>query len=184
MQGSIEAIVGCMFSGKSEELIRRLKRLSYTKKSIIVFKPSIDKRWNRKNELVSRSGTAYAAYPVLTPIEMREKGEQYDVVGIDEAHFFVQSFITVIEDLRDAGKQVIVAGLDMDFRGEPFEHIARVLALADSVIKLDAVCIECGGRATLTQRLIDGKPAPRNAERIQVGDDEYQARCRTCHKVV
>ncbi len=172
-----------MFSGKSEELIRRLKRLSYTKKSIIVFKPVIDKRWNRRNELVSRSGTAFAAYPVLTPIEMREKGSAYDIVAIDEAHFFVQSFITVIEDLRDAGKQVLIAGLDLDFRREPFEHMARVLALADSVVKLDAVCVLCGCRATLTQRLINGQPAPRNAERIMVGDEEYQARCRACHVV-
>lgn len=183
MDGSIEVIVGCMFSGKSEELIRRVKRLSYTKKSIIVFKPAIDKRWNRRNELVSRSGTAFAAYPVLTPLEMREKGDACDVIAVDEAHFFVQSFITVIEDLRDAGKQVIIAGLDMDFRREPFEHMARVLAIADSVLKLDAVCIHCGGRATLTQRLIDGKPAPYNTQRIQIGDDEYQARCRKCHVV-
>lgn len=181
--GSIEIIVGCMFSGKSEELIRRLKRLSYTKKSIVVFKPAIDKRWNRRNELVSRSGTAFSAYPVLTPMEMREKGDAYDIIAIDEAHFFVQSFITVVEDLRDAGKQVLIAGLDLDFRREPFEHMARMLALADSVVKLDAVCVECGGRATLTQRLINGQSAPRNAERIMVGDEEYQARCRACHVV-
>lgn len=183
MAGSLEVIVGCMFSGKSEELIRRLKRLSFTKKNSIVFKPSIDKRWNKRNELVSRSGAAFAAYPVLTPLEMLGKSEGYDVVGIDEAHFFDRSFLTVISDLRNQGKQIIVAGLDMDFRREPFEHIAILLAVADHVIKLDAVCAQCGGRATLTQRLIDGKPASYKSERLVVGDEEYQARCRECHVV-
>lgn len=181
--GSIEAIVGCMFSGKSEELIRRLKRLSYTKKKIIVFKPAIDKRWNRGNELVSRSGAAFTAYPVLTPLEMLEKSKDNDIVGIDEAHFFDSSFLSVICELRENGARVIISGLDMDFRAEPFEHMAHILAIADTVVKLDAVCMVCGGCATLTQRLINGAPAPRNAERFLVGDDEYQARCRGCHEI-
>lgn len=181
--GSIEAIVGCMFSGKSEELIRRLKRLSYTKKKIIVFKPAIDKRWNRRNELVSRSGAAFSAYPVLTPLEMLEKSKGYEIVGIDEAHFFDFSFLSTLHGLREMGAHVIIAGLDMDFRAEPFEHMAHILAIADAVVKLDAVCIMCGGRATLTQRLINGKPAPRSAERFLVGDDEYQARCHDCHEI-
>ncbi|MBI4600159.1 thymidine kinase [Candidatus Uhrbacteria bacterium] len=179
--GTIEVIAGCMFSGKSEELIRRLRRLAVAKKKIIVFKPAMDNRWNRRNELVSRSGTAFAAYPVLTPLEMLDKSVEYDVVGIDEAHFFDQTFLSVISDLRASGKQVIVAGLDMDFRAEPFEHVATLLAIADEVIKLDAVCMSCGGRATLTQRLIQGAPAQRNAERLVVGDEEYEARCRACH---
>ncbi len=183
MVGSIEVIVGCMFSGKSEELIRRLRRLAVAKKKIIVFKPSVDNRWNRRNELVSRSGTAFAAYPILTPLEMCDKSSEYDVVGIDEAHFFDHSFLGVISDLRVAGKQVIVAGLDMDFRREAFEHIATLLAVADDVCKLDAICIVCGGRATLTQRLMNGETAPASAERLAVGDDEYEARCRTCHVV-
>ncbi len=183
MVGSIEVIVGCMFSGKSEELIRRLRRLAVAKKNIIVFKPAADNRWNRRNELVSRSGTAFAAYPILTPLEMLGKSSEYDVVGIDEAHFFDQSFLGVILDLRRAGKQVIVAGLDMDFRCEPFEHMATLLALADEVVKLDAICTRCGGRATLTQRLTGGQPAPRDEDRLVVGDDEYEARCRACHVV-
>ncbi len=184
MAGSIEIIVGCMFSGKSEELIRRLKRLSFTKKKIIVFKPAVDNRWKRRGELVSRSGTAFAAYPVLTPLEMLKKSAEYDVVGIDEAHFFDRTFLGVITDLRDQGKQIIVAGLDMDFRAEPFEHIAHVLAIADMISKLDAICVQCGGHATLTQRLIEGKPAPSTGERLVVGDDEYEARCRGCHSGV
>jgi thymidine kinase len=182
--GTIEVIVGCMFSGKSEELIRRLRRLAVAKKKIIVFKPSIDTRWNRANELVSRSGTAFAACPILTPLEMLASSAEYDVVGIDEAHFFDQTFLSVISDLRAAGKKVIVAGLDMDFRTQPFEHMATLLAIADEACKLDAVCIVCGGRATLTQRLIAGKPAPQDAERLAVGDNEYEARCRTCHMVL
>jgi len=181
--GTIEVIVGCMFSGKSEELIRRLRRLSVAKKSIIVFKPSIDKRWNRRNELVSRSGTAFAAYPVLTPLEMLEKSRGYTVVGIDEAHFFDPSFLSVIVEMREAGKQVIIASLDMDFRREHFEHIAHLLAIADDIVKLDAICTQCGGRATLTQRLINGQPAPHDSARLQVGDDEYEARCRSCHTI-
>ena len=179
--GSIEVIVGCMFSGKSEELIRRLRRLAVAKKKIIVFKPSVDTRWNRKNELVSRSGTAFAAYPILTPLEMLDKSKDYDIVGIDEAHFFDESFLRVITELREQGKQIIAAGLDMDFRREPFLHIAALLAIAEGVVKLDAVCMSCGGRAILTQRLIGGKPASRDAERLVVGDDEYEARCRACH---
>ena len=180
--GTIEVIVGCMYSGKSEELIRRLRRLSVAKKKIIVFKPAIDKRWNRRDELVSRSGTAFAAYPVLTPLEMLEKSRDYDVVGVDEAHFFDQSFLSVISEIRELGKQVIVASLDMDFRRESFRHIAELLSVADAIVKLDAICTQCGGRATLTQRLINGQPAPSSGERLHVGDDdEYQARCRACH---
>lgn len=182
--GTIEVIVGCMFSGKSEELIRRLRRLAVAKKNIIVFKPSADNRWNRRNELVSRSGTAFAAYPILTPLEMLDKSSEYDVVGIDEAHFFDQSFLGVISDLRHAGKQVIVAGLDMDFRREPFEHMATLLAIADEVIKLDAICTQCGSPATLTQRLVGGNPAPHTSERLIVGDNDYEARCRGCHVVI
>lgn len=181
--GTIEVIVGCMFSGKSEELIRRLRRLAVAKKKIIVFKPMRDNRWSRTHELVSRSGTAFAAYPILTPLEMLDKSKEFDVVGIDEAHFFDHTFLSVIADLRNEDKQVIVAGLDMDFRGEPFEHIATLLALADAVLKLDAICVLCGGRATVTQRLIEGKPAPRSAMRLVVGDDAYEARCRACHVV-
>ncbi|MBI2645405.1 thymidine kinase [Candidatus Uhrbacteria bacterium] len=182
--GQIEVIVGCMFSGKSEELIRRLKRLAIAKKRVIVFKPSLDTRWNRGAEMVSRNGMAFDAHPIFRSSEMIEKSASYDVIGIDEAHFFDESIFAVAQELRESGKHVIVSGLDMDFRGEPFGQIPLLMAVADAVLKLDAVCMLCGGRATMTQRLIDWKPAPYESEQILVGDEEYQARCRSCHAVL
>lgn len=182
-KGQIEIVVGCMFSGKSEELIRRLKRLAIAKKKVIVFKPSLDTRWNRGTELVSRNGAAFSAYPIGHSDEMIQHATPYDVIGIDEAHFFDTNISSVVQHFRDEGKQVIVSGLDMDFRGEPFGPIPILMAIADTVQKLDAVCMLCGGRATMTQRLIDWKPAPYESEQVLVGDEEYQARCRTCHEV-
>jgi thymidine kinase len=183
MQGTIEVIVGCMFSGKSEELIRRLKRLAIAKKRVIVFKPLLDTRWNRGAEAVSRNGAAFSACPIAHARDMIGEGEGYDVIGIDETHFFDESVCVVAHTLRNSGKQVILSGLDMDFRGEPFGSMPVLMAIADTIQKLDAVCMLCGGRATMTQRLINWKPAPYESEQILVGDEEYQARCRACHAV-
>lgn len=182
-QGHIEIIVGCMFSGKSEELIRRLKRLLIAKKKVVVFKPFLDTRWSRGAELVSRNGAAFNAHPIVHPYEIIKESVSYDSIGIDEAHFFDEKIIPVVQSVRDSGKRVIVSALDMDFRGEPFASIPNLMAIADKVEKLDAVCILCGGRATMTQRLINLKPAPYESEQIFVGDEEYQARCRGCHEV-
>ncbi len=181
--GQIEIVVGCMFSGKSEELIRRLKRLAIAKKRVIVFKPSLDTRWSRGAELVSRNGAAFSAYPIVHPDEIIRQSTSYDVIGIDEAHFFDESILSVVQDLRNSGKNIIISALDMDFRGEPFGSVPILMAIADTVEKLDAVCMICGGRATMTQRLIDWKPAPYESEQVLVGDEEYQARCRACHEV-
>jgi len=182
-QGTIEAIVGCMFSGKSEELIRRLKRLAIAKKKVVVCKPLLDMRWNRGAEAVSRNGTAFSAFPISCARDMVARSEGYDVVGVDEAHFFDESIFFVAQELRNNGKHIILSGLDMDFRGEPFGSMPLLMAVADTILKLDAVCMICGGRATMTQRLIDWKPAPYESEQILVGDEEYQARCRACHAV-
>ena len=166
-KGWIEVITGPMFAGKSEELIRRIKTLSYTKMKIVAFKPAIDNRYDK---------TAIASHD----------GEKYDtqVVAIDEVQFFSDDIVSICESLADRGIRVIVAGLDMDFRGEPFGPMPQLLARAEIVTKLTAVCTCCGCAATRTQRLIDGKPAKYNDPIIQVGAKEsYEARCRKHHIV-
>ncbi|MBI4239925.1 thymidine kinase [Candidatus Uhrbacteria bacterium] len=172
-----------MFSGKSEELLRRLRRSVIAKKKIAVFKPSVDTRWNKTYELCSRNGECIQALPITDPQEMLRAIEDVDVVGIDELHFFPEVIVSVVEQLRKEGKHVIASGLDMDFRGEPFGCVPQLLAVADLVLKLDAICMICGKSATMTQRLINGKPAPYTTSNIHVGDEEYQARCRNCHEV-
>ncbi len=182
-QGTIEMIAGCMFSGKSEELIRRLKRCMIAHKKVLVFKHTIDVRWNRSEELVSRNGASLMAVRTHEPAYIFSRSVGMDIVGIDEAHFFDSSLIGVVESLRHNGISVILAGSDMDFRGEPFGVVPQLMAIADRVDKLDAVCVVCGGRATLSQRLVGGQPAPYSSEQILIGDEEYQARCRSCHEV-
>lgn len=181
--GTIEVIAGCMFSGKSEELIRRLKRCMIARKKVLVFKHTIDVRWNRSEELVSRNGTSLTAVRTHEPAYILSRSEGMNIIGVDEAHFFDESLIGAVEMLRQNGISVIIAGSDMDFRGEPFGIVPQLMAIADRVDKLDAVCVVCGGRATLSQRLVDGKPAPYASEQIVIGDEEYEARCRTCHEV-
>lgn len=181
--GIIEVIAGCMFSGKSEELIRRLKRCMIARKNVLVFKHTIDTRWNRSEELVSRNGASLTAVRTHEPAYVLSRSEGMDIVGIDEAHFFNESLIGAVEMLRKNGISVIIAGSDMDFRGEPFGIVPQLMAIADRIDKLDAVCVVCGGRATLSQRLVGGKPAPYASEQIVIGDEEYEARCRTCHEV-
>ncbi|MEK7648350.1 MAG: thymidine kinase [Patescibacteria group bacterium] len=181
--GTIEVIAGCMFSGKSEELIRRLKRCMISRKKVLVFKHTIDERWNRSEELVSRNGASLTAIRTHEPSYILARSEEMDIVGIDEAHFYDKSLIGVIEALRQNSISVIITGLDMDFRGEPFGIVPQLMAIADRVDKLDAVCMLCGERATQSQRLVDGKPAQYGSEQLVVGDEEYQARCRKCHEV-
>ena len=176
-------IAGCMFSGKSEELIRRLKRCMIARKKVLVFKHTVDARWNRSEELVSRNGTSLTAIRTHEPSYILDRSEGMDSIGIDEAHFYDESLLGVVEILRQNNILVIITGLDMDFRAVPFGIVPQLMAIADRVDKLDAVCIVCGQRATQSQRLIGGKPAEYASEQLVVGDEEYQARCRKCHEV-
>ncbi|MBD3281360.1 thymidine kinase [Candidatus Uhrbacteria bacterium] len=184
MKGSLEVICGCMSSGKSEELIRRLRRATIAKQQVIVFKPGVDNR-SESNKIESRNGVLYEAIPIndLTDIKNRLTDE-IKVIAFDEVQFFAKDLVPLIRDLTASGHRIIAAGLDTDFRGEAFNVIAPLLAEADRVTKLDAVCMQCGGRATRSQRFINGYPAPHNAPQIVVGGDEmYEARCRTCHTI-
>ncbi len=179
--GWIEVIVGCMFSGKSEELIRRIKRAIIANQKAIVFKPQIDNRYET-DKVVSHNGISIKAVVVNNANEIKGIAENYDVIGIDEAQFFDNSLINIVEDLANNGKRVIIAGLDQDFRGEPFGIIPHLMAIADSVDKLHAICVVCGAVATKSQRLINDKPASYNDPTILVGSKEvYQPRCRKCY---
>jgi thymidine kinase len=182
--GFIEVIVGPMFSGKSEELIRRIKRAQIAKQKVQVFKPAIDDRYSI-DKVVSHNGTNINAISVVKASEIIELLEEdTEVIAIDEIQFFDHSIVDVVREIADLGKRVICAGLDMDFRGEPFGPTPDVMAIAESVDKLTAICVKCGNPATRTQRLINGKPAKYDDPIILVGAHEtYEARCRKCHEV-
>ena len=173
--GWIEAICGPMFSGKSEELIRRLRRAIIARKRVQVFKPSIDSRYS-DNEIVTHADVRMRSEAVSSPREMLEKLDwRTQVVGVDESHFLGPDLVTVANQLADAGKQVIVAGLDTDFLGRPFPPMPELLALAESIMKTLAICMRCGAPAKHTQRLIESE------ELILVGAAGcYEARCRRC----
>ncbi len=182
--GSLEVIVGSMFSGKSEELIRRVKRAVIARRSVQVFKPAIDDRYGA---LVVRShdGDSFVARPVRASPEIAELcAADTSVVGIDEVQFFDPSIVDVVRALVRDGRRVICAGLDLDFRGEPFGPVPLLLALAERVDKLEAICVVCGEPATRTQRIVNGVPAFFEDPIIVIGAQEaYEARCRTCHEV-
>ncbi len=183
--GKIEVVTGCMFSGKSEELIRRLKRARIARLNVQVFKPVIDSRYSNI-EVVSHTGDHIEATSVKNSSEILTKVfDITDVVGIDEAQFFDEGVVEVSKQLAKKGKRVILAGLDMDFRGEPFGPMPRLLAIADEVIKLHAICMVCGEDATMTQRLINGTPARYDDPIIMIGASEkYEARCKLHHYVI
>lgn len=183
--GKIEVITGCMFSGKSEELIRRLKRARIAKLQVQVFKPSIDTRFSNI-EVVSHTGEKIQAEAVSSSIEILSKlSSTINVVGIDEAQFYDVEIIKVVREISRKGIRVILAGLDMDFRGEPFGPMGNLMAIADEVTKLHAICMVCGEEATMTQRLIDGKPAKYTDPVVLIGASErYEARCKLHHYVV
>ncbi len=182
--GWVELICGSMFSGKSEELIRRVRRATFGKQKVQVFKPLLDNRYS-KEEVVSHNGTSVVALPVKDSTEISNiVSFDTEVVAIDEVQFFDNEVVEVIQHLANSGKRVIVAGLDQDFRGEPFGVVPELMALSESVTKLHAVCLVCGSPASRTQRLIDGKPASYNDPIILVGASEsYEPRCRHCHEV-
>jgi thymidine kinase len=177
-------ITGSMFSGKTEELIRRLRRALYARRSVQVFKHALETR-SELTEIRTHSGALHEAVAVSTSGELLERVEQTtDVVAVEEAQFFDDGIITACRSLADSGYEVIVAGLDMDFRGLPFGPMPVLLAEADEVVKLRAICARCGRDASRSQRLIDGEPAPASAPTILVGAQEsYEARCRHCHEV-
>ena len=182
--GWIETISGCMFAGKTEELIRRIKVLEFAKKEIMVFKPSIDNRYS-DNKVVSHAGSSVESFVVETAKEILEYvKDTTQVVAIDEAQFFDNDICLVCNELADRGIRVMAAGLDTDFRGEPFGPMPQLITEAEFVTKLAAVCNKCGAPATRTQRIINGQPASYNDPTILVGASEsYEARCRHCHEV-
>lgn len=182
--GSVEVITGSMFSGKTDELIRRLRRASIAKQSLQVFKPKLDTRFG-EDQVASHAGSAFEA----TPIDMPEDifgllREDTTVVAVDESQFFNESICEVVHALAERGLRVIVAGLDTDFRAQPFGPLPAIMAQAERVDKLHAICMVCAGPASRTQRLIDGKPAHYNDPVVIVGASElYEARCRQHHEV-
>ncbi|AAT75991.1 thymidine, deoxyuridine kinase [Mesoplasma florum L1] len=187
--GWVELITGCMFAGKTEEFIKRLRRHAFAKRNVIAFKPVIDTRY-AVNEVASHAGTLLPSIPVNSTAELKEKLEakilekKVDVVGIDEIQFFDEAIVDYIEELADRGIIVIVTGLDKDFRSQPFKNVDRILPLAEMVDKLTAICQKCGNFANRTQRIIDGKPADWNSPLILVdGNDSYEARCRNCYQI-
>jgi thymidine kinase len=184
-KGSIELVCGSMFSGKTEELIRRIRRAIIAKQKVQVFKPAIDRRFHVQ-QVTSHNGIGVDAYPVATSAEINQNLDpQTTVVAVDEVQFFDEGIIEICETLADRGVRVICAGLDMDFRGEPFGPMPQIMARAEDVLKLHAICVKCGDEASRTQRLIDGHPAAYDDPVVLVGASEvYEARCRECHEVL
>ncbi len=175
--GWIEVIAGCMFSGKTEELIRRLRRAEIAKQKVMIFKPKIDDRYS-EYEIVSHSEQSMKAVIVNSAQEIYEQAKDAEVVGIDEGQFFDDELVEVCNKLADEGKRVIVAGLDQDYKGEPFEPIPKLLAVAEYITKTLAICVVCGNPADRTQRKVA------TGERVLVGaTDLYEARCRKCHYI-
>jgi thymidine kinase len=182
--GSIEVICGSMFSGKTDELIRRLVRAKIARQQVQVFKPAIDVRFATE-KVRSHAGADFDAIPVENSSEILAKySADTTVVGIDEAQFLDPGVVSVVQSLAEMGVRVLVAGLDMDFRGEPFGSMPTLLSKAERVDKLHAICMVCGDEASRTQRLVDGKPARYDEPIVIVGAAEmYEARCRPHHEV-
>ncbi len=183
--GRIEVICGSMFCGKTEELIRRVRRAVIARQTVQVFKPDIDDRYGIEH-VTSHSGVNFQAQSVKTSQDILALMESdTTVVAVDEVQFFDSGIIQVAEKLANAGIRVILAGLDLDFRAEPFGPMPSLMALAEEVTKLHAICVECGESACRTQRLVNGRPAHYNDPIILVGAQEsYEARCREHHVVI
>jgi thymidine kinase len=183
--GWVHVICGCMFCGKTDEMLRLLRRFSIAGRRVLLIKPRLDTRTDAIT-VVSRSGAQHQAITVEDATQIEEAVGDADIVAIEEGQFFDERLPDVVERLADAGKQVLVTGLDRDFRGIPFGPMPRLMALADQVTKLTAICVLCGEPATRTQRLIDGQPAPADSPLIVIGglgDETYEARCRLHHDV-
>jgi thymidine kinase len=184
-KGHIEVICGSMFSGKSEELIRRVKRAQIARQHVQVFTHVIDTRYGSNTKVASHSGAEFDARPVQHASEILEHVDSdAEVVAIDEAQFFDWEIAEVVNALAQRGVRVIVAGLDTDFRGEPFGAMPVLMAQAEKIDKLNAICMVCGGDAARTQRLVNGAPAAYDDPLVVVGANEmYEARCRRHHQV-
>ena len=182
--GWIEVICGPMFAGKTEELLRRVRRLEYAKKNIVVFKPMMDSRYS-ENEVVSHNNSRTKSVNISYARQIFDHiDKETQVVAIDEVQFLDEEAVGICEFLASRGVRVMVSGLDKDFRGEPFSFMPKLLAIAEYVTKLTAICVNCGIPATRTQRIVDGKPAKYNDPIVLIGAQEsYEARCRSCHKV-
>jgi len=183
-KGSVEVICGSMFSGKTDELIRRLRRAVIARQKVQVFKPAVDIRY-AVEKVTSHTGTNFDAIPVAKAADIPARLEpDATVIAIDEAQFFDEGIIAVVEKLAADNKRVIVGGLDTDFRGEPFGPMPVLMARAERVDKLQAICMVCGEPACRTQRLVNGRPARYNDPVVTVGAAEmYEARCREHHEV-
>ena len=187
-KGRLEVICGSMFSGKSEELMRRLNRSEFAKQNVLTLKPSIDTR-KSLSCIVSHNGKERRAQSVINTHEslrniLERADDSIDVVGIDEIQFLSLEIISVIQALLEKGKRVIVAGLDTDFKNEPFGPVPTLLALADDILKLKAICVVCAKEAQHTQRLVNGHPAKYSDTVILIGAEElYEARCRDCFSI-
>lgn len=182
--GWIEVITGCMFAGKTEELMRRVNMLIFANKKVQIFKPKIDNRYSEE-QVVSHSNRKMLAAPISNAQDLRALlAPDVEVIAIDEIQFFGNDILMFLETLADAGKRIIIAGLDKDFRGEPFSITPELLVRAEFVTKLNAICVKCQGPATRTQRIINGVPAKKTDPIILIGEnDVYEARCRHCHTI-
>jgi len=175
--GWIEVITGCMFSGKTEELIRRLRRAQIAKQKVKIFKPRIDARYS-ENSIVSHNEQSLPSILIDDIIEVLKHSDDAQVIGIDEAQFFNETIVHICNSLASKGKRVIVAGLDMDYTGKPFEPMPQLLAIAEYITKQHAICVVCGNPADKTQRKTT------ESERVIVGAANiYEARCRKCHYI-
>jgi thymidine kinase len=180
--GWLEVICGPMFSGKSEEMIRRLRRAEIAGQRVVILKPRIDDRYDA-TDVVSHAGARMRAVPISSASDVLERSQGFDVVGIDEVQFLEPVVVEHALELVNRGVRVVVAGLDQDFRRLPFGPMPELLSHAEFVDKLQAVCHRCGGPATTTQRLVDGLPAPYSGDTVVVGAaEQYEARCRGCHE--
>lgn len=183
--GWVHVIAGCMFCGKTDEMLRLLRRFSIAGRRVLLVKPRLDTRTDAIT-VVSRSGAQHAAISVESSADIPALVTDADIVAVEEGQFFDEGLPGVVEALAASGKQVVVTGLDRDFRGIPFGPMPRLLALADQVTKLTAICMVCGEPATRTQRLIGGEPAGADSPLIVIGgmgDETYEARCRLHHQV-
>lgn len=173
-KGWIEIVCGSMFSGKTEELLRRLKRAKIANMQVGIFKPAIDIRYDAE-KIVSHNENMASAHPIQASKQIIDLADDYNVVGIDEAQFFDENIVEVCETLANQGKRVIVAGLDMDYTGKPFGPMPQLLSIANYVTKLHAICMQCGGIASYSYR------TTQNKDQVVLGEKEhYEARCRNC----
>ena len=183
--GWIEVVAGVMFSGKSEELMRRVRRAMIARKRVQVFKSHLDARYAGVYAVSSHDQRTVAAIPVDSAAQLAQRVDPTaQVVAVDEAQFLDEGIVRVATELAERGRRVILAGIDTDFRGEPFGAMPALMAVAEVVDKLHAICVLCGAPASRNQRLIGGRPAPYDSPTIMVGAaDSYEARCRACHQV-